>query len=917
MTDVVDAADVALRASRDRLAAPGLTYPLARLYAQHVRLSAGRPSLPSWRPEESDQRLSDVIELVDIAADARRTGDEWRTTYRRAGEIFEWLAHPGVGPAEAPLELLGAACYQLAGYPARAQALLDNSADRGSPLLRLLLTADFARLLDEAPEASWGADTLAAELRGSDSVAALDLQVRRQVAASLGVIAADFRWGAEPRKARALVTIDAAAKAMRAIADPVTWLTLRLAADVVHKMTDRSLRPYLNVLSADLDDAGRRAFEAYGRNRFLERRLLAWPSQRRGLDRLASGESFVLCTPTGSGKTTVAEVALLQGLFTPGAEADFGLAPLCLYIVPTRALAAEVESKLANALRFAGGGTPVTVTGLYGGTDWGPTDAWLASDEPTVLICTQEKAEALVRYFGAIITSRLRVVVIDEAHEVAQVSLDGLATGESRALRLEALVTRLRATTREDCRYIAMSAVAQGLDQSLARWMVGSQAATPVESDYRSTRQVVGRLQVNRGRSRIVLDVLDGVRLQFADSGRGERYIADPVPPLPEVDGLNGVEQVLAPYSLWTACHLASSNGPQETVLISLTAGVRNWANWFVDLLRQWDGSLPSFFDPPSDPETAQVWAMALDAMADYFGADSREHVLLEQGVAVYYSRMPGRLPRLLVRLIEKRAIRVVLSTSSLSQGVNLPFETVVLPKLRRQPEGRISRSEFWNLVGRAGRPGVATEGRVLVLENLGADQWRQQALRTDFEHLLTPPDPSALSSASPLARLIGVIRTRLDLDEADLTNWLEATAPLDLPEDGAGPVDHLDVLDGFLLAALEERAPDIEVEDWLRTVWRASFAAASVGEEVALESTFLTRGRALAERIYPDAAGRRAIYLTSLPPRDAVRIPEIAAALREYLLEAPPYRSLSRHAQLQFVRGAVEILARHLLSAA
>ena len=49
--------------------------------------------------------------------------------------------------------------------------------------------------------------------------------------------------------------------------------------------------------------------------RTYDHRSVIWPSQSLGLSRLMEDESFALCTPTGSGKTTVAEVALLQSLF--------------------------------------------------------------------------------------------------------------------------------------------------------------------------------------------------------------------------------------------------------------------------------------------------------------------------------------------------------------------------------------------------------------------------------------------------------------------------------------------------------------------------------------------------------------------------------------------------------------------------
>src|SRR5207253_2403646 len=76
-----------------------------------------------------------------------------RTTYRdclrRGGELLEWLSHPGVGLGNPPLRLLSAATYLLAGYPARADALLRSAAEpaKESRILRPFLGGDMPRVL--------------------------------------------------------------------------------------------------------------------------------------------------------------------------------------------------------------------------------------------------------------------------------------------------------------------------------------------------------------------------------------------------------------------------------------------------------------------------------------------------------------------------------------------------------------------------------------------------------------------------------------------------------------------------------------------------------------------------------------------------------------------------------------------------
>jgi hypothetical protein len=99
----------------------------------------------------------------------------------------------------------------------------------------------------------------------------------------------------------------------------------------------------------------------------------------------------VLCTPTGSGKTTVATHAVVQDLFADPYDDPLGLAGigpgnLVLYLVPSRALAAEIEGRSAQDLKGIAA-EPVVVTGLYGGVDWArSTPGFRLSRQPSLFV---------------------------------------------------------------------------------------------------------------------------------------------------------------------------------------------------------------------------------------------------------------------------------------------------------------------------------------------------------------------------------------------------------------------------------------------------------------------------------------------------------------------------------------------------
>ena len=205
---------------------------------------------------------------------------------------------------------------------------------------------------------------------------------------------------------------------------------------------------------------------------------------------------------------------------------------------------------------------------------------------------------------------------------------------------------------------------------------------------------MVGRLHCRaEGRTRIEYDLLDGEPLDLVGSADEGPFVPNPFPPMPAASDLTGPQQIAAPYALWAGMHLAAIGTTDEkpqTVLVSLSEGIGNFAGWWLGLLEDvWaDDSLPRFFEAPRDGSRFRLWERALNTCRNISGEGSREYRLLDRGIVVHHGRMPGRLPRLLTELVEQQVVRLVLATSTLSQGVNLPVETVLIPRLTRFSAG-------------------------------------------------------------------------------------------------------------------------------------------------------------------------------------------------------------------------------------
>ena len=118
-------------------------------------------------------------------------------------------------------------------------------------------------------------------------------------------------------------------------------------------------------------------------------------------------------------------------------------------------------------------------------------------------------------------------------------------------------------------------------------------------------------------------------------------------------------------------------------------------------------------------------------------------------------------------------ALRVIVATTTLAQGINTPAEAVVVAELDH-PAGRgqstpYAVAEYKNIVGRAGRLGFATSGQAFLLVEGPVDEerkWHRYVLGTPEDVRSTLLDPNAdtltlvlrvLAAATPVAASDGL----------------------------------------------------------------------------------------------------------------------------------------------------------------
>ena len=99
-----------------------------------------------------------------------------------------------------------------------------------------------------------------------------------------------------------------------------------------------------------------------------------------------------------------------------------------------------------------------------------------------------------------------------------------------------------------------------------------------------------------------------------------------------------------------------------------------------------------------------------IDKISSMIGADNNEHqsrmvFLMRKGVVIHHGSIPLEARLLVEDFITKRFAKLCFATSTLAQGVNMPFDIVWLESMRfLGGDKRFQTLAFKNLIGRAGR---------------------------------------------------------------------------------------------------------------------------------------------------------------------------------------------------------------------
>ena len=431
---------------------------------------------------------------------------------------------------------------------------------------------------------------------------------------------------------------------------------------------------------------------------------------------LESDENVLLCAPTGAGKTNVALLCMLKEIGKHiNADGSIILDNFkIIYIAPMKSLVQEMVGNFRKRLSNYG----IQVAELTG-------DHQLCKEEITttqVIVCTPEKWDIITRKSGErTYTQLVRLIIMDEIHMLH----------DGRGPVLEAIVARtIRSieTTQEDVRLVGLSATLPNYE-----------------------------------------DVATFLRV---DPAKGLFYFDNSFRPVPLEQQYIGITekkplkrfQVMNEIVYEKVVENAGKN--QVLVFVHSRKETGKTARAIRDMCLEND-TLGHFLREGS--ASTEVLRTEADQAKNLELKD-----LLPYGFAIHHAGM-SRVDRTLVEdLFADRHVQVLVSTSTLAWGVNLPAHTVIIKgtQVYSPEKGRwveLGALDVLQMMGRAGRPQYDTKGEGVLI-----------TAHSELQYYLSLLNQQLPVESQMISRLADTINAEVVLGNIqnikDAVNWLGYT---------------------------------------------------------------------------------------------------------------------------------------------
>ncbi|KAF9227710.1 P-loop containing nucleoside triphosphate hydrolase protein [Gyrodon lividus] len=380
----------------------------------------------------------------------------------------------------------------------------------------------------------------------------------------------------------------------------------------------------------------------------------------------ALSPNCVISAPTGSGKTVLFELGIIRMLTEAVHDSK---SAKCVYVAPTKALCTEKHKEWTAKF----GGLGVKSCELTGDTLALGKGVWGDAKSSQIIVTTAEKWDSLTRNWTdhSGILSQIKLFLVDEVHIL----------NESRGSTLEVVISRMKARG-PAIRFLLVSATVPNIED-VACW-IGSNddGGRPAKT------------------------------FQFGEEFRPcklTKFVYGVTKPRGQNDFAYAHTLDLR---LFTLLRQHSADKP-----ILIFCPTRKGT---VATAKQ----LAKDYEKASKAKQALPWSLSTRVNGTFH--DKELAALVTIGIAVHHAGLDADDRKAVEELYLQKTLRVLVATSTLAVGVNLPAHMVVIKGVKIYQNGEMreySDLDVMQMMGRAGRPQFDDEGVAIIL------------CETDLEH--------------------------------------------------------------------------------------------------------------------------------------------------------------------------------------
>jgi superfamily II DNA/RNA helicase len=456
-----------------------------------------------------------------------------------------------------------------------------------------------------------------------------------------------------------------------------------------------------------------------------------WPAQHLlGQADVLKGESAIVQMPTSAGKTKATELVLRSAFLAERTS-------LAIIIAPFRALCHEIKNSLVEAFH----NEPIKVDEL---SDAMQADFEIAEllGHQQILVVTPEKLVYVLRHAPEL-AAHVGLLVFDEGHQF---------DSGTRGITYELLLTSLRSMIPEGTQKVLISAVISNAE-AVGEWLNGEpktvdgQKLLPTHRsvafasfiDLKGTAIRTGWMKYVNPESPedleyFVPQVIERIKL---DRKKGESLTKPKYFPNPK----EGKE-----IAIFLGLKLVSKGA------VAIFCGRKDTASGLCELAAErFSRNLP--LAAPVEFSDHDEILKLIYLINKNLGSESPAAISARIGIFSHHGNTPHGIRLAVEHAMRNERIRFVICTSTLAQGVNLPIRYLIVTSVYQGLE-RIKVRDFHNLIGRAGRAGMHTEGSVLFADPVvydkrksRDDKWRWHQVKELLEPRNAEPCVSNLLS--------------------------------------------------------------------------------------------------------------------------------------------------------------------------